>query len=324
VVLVFYEIKNGCDSSLNIRIEAPAKINLFLHMKGRREDGYHLLSTMMQKISLYDTIELSLEEDASLSENQIHYSCNKSYLGKMEKNTAVKAALAFLALMPNRHFSLSIHLIKNIPSQAGLGGGSADAAYVLRALDSVFPGVASRKHCYPLPIGIGADVPFFLYEEAAICEGIGEIIRPVAPVSGLAVLLLKPKGGVSTPQCFAKYDEISANMSQSLVWTDNEKKLLDDFLFPKDESISAKERLLRARPILQNDLYVPSLTFVRPMQYAKRFMERENPITMGMSGSGSCMFGIFENEEAINRLLASKEMDDFRSHKWFVSSVMTR
>ena len=143
-------------------------------MDGKREDGYHLLYSCMQTLSLYDEIEVSVGES---DETGVSFFSDCGFLSSdPKKNTAVAAAVRFMERLGPEKYAVSIGLQKNIPSQAGLGGGSSDAAAVLLAMDRLFPGKVSKEELSGIALSIGADVPFFLCGGTALCEGVGEIL----------------------------------------------------------------------------------------------------------------------------------------------------
>jgi 4-diphosphocytidyl-2-C-methyl-D-erythritol kinase len=181
-------------------VQARAKINLSLDVTGRREDGYHLLSTVMQSVGLSDRVSVSLDPGSS----GIHLTCNRAYLPSDSRNTAWRAAALFLekAGLPA---GVAININKSIPTAAGMAGGSSDAAAVLFAMDRLLPGRLTREQLFALASQIGADVPFCLQGGSVLCEGIGEILTPLPPLTGIPVLLCKPAFGMSTPWVFSRF-----------------------------------------------------------------------------------------------------------------------
>jgi 4-diphosphocytidyl-2-C-methyl-D-erythritol kinase len=179
---------------------APAKINLYLHILGRRADGFHELETLMAPISLGDTLEIDLIS----GEGNIEFTCSDPTLADAKDNLATKAARIFL-----EEFKLTtgvrIHLEKAVPVGAGLGGGSSDAAAVLLALRDLTQIDCPDARLAGLAARLGSDIPFFIYRTQAICRGRGEIIEPVQPKDALQGLLVHPGFGVSTPWCYKTY-----------------------------------------------------------------------------------------------------------------------
>ena len=177
---------------------APAKINLYLHILGRRPDGFHELETLMVPISLGDTLDIELIPSG------IEFSCSDPALSDAQDNLATKAARLFL-----EEFQLStgvrIHLDKRVPVGAGLGGGSSDAAAVLMALRKLTGVDAPDQKLAELASRLGSDIPFFIYQQPAICKGRGEIIEPVKLKGSYQGLLVHPGFGVSTPWAYKTY-----------------------------------------------------------------------------------------------------------------------
>lgn len=184
-----------------LTLPAYAKINLALSIEGRRPDGYHLLRTVMQSIDLADTVRVEVLPDSG-----IELTVSEPEIPTDRKNTAYRAAEAFLQAAGCDR-SVRIAIEKRIPSQAGLGGASADAAAVLRALDQLV-GPVGEEPLLEIAAKIGADVPFCLCGGTRLCEGIGERMTVLPDLPTLWVVLCKPPFGVSTPAAFAAYDAL--------------------------------------------------------------------------------------------------------------------
>lgn len=177
---------------------APAKINLSLRVRRKRDDGFHEIETVMAPLSIFDTLELELREQPGLE-----FTCSDPSLPADETNLAVKAVRHFAASFgfePN----LRLHLKKEIPHGAGLGGGSSDAATVLLALDHLFQTQLPREELARAAAELGSDIPFFIYQSAARCTGRGEIVEP-CEVPSLPLLLIKPPFGVPTPWAYRQW-----------------------------------------------------------------------------------------------------------------------
>ncbi|MHB8961601.1 MAG: 4-(cytidine 5'-diphospho)-2-C-methyl-D-erythritol kinase [Saccharofermentanales bacterium] len=195
-------------------VKVPAKINLSLDVIGRRPDGYHLLETVMQTIGLYDTLIIRVSRDGRPGlPPVISVSCLQEGVPSDARNTAYRAAEAFSGKLTAGEagqdilFSkIVITVRKGIPREAGLGGGSADAAGTLFGLNHLAGGVFTQEELMLLAADIGADVPFCLAGGTSLCRGIGEIIEPVADFGGKPIVLVKPDFGISTPWAFQKLD----------------------------------------------------------------------------------------------------------------------
>lgn len=180
------------DSAL-LGLPAPAKLNLFLHVVGRRPDGKHLLESVFTLIDLHDTIDLfRLEEPVVERTGDV--------IGNVEKDLCVRAARLLMETFDVRS-GVRIHVEKRIPAGAGMGGGSSDAATVLIGLNRLFGLGLSRSALMELGERLGADVPFFIFGRTGFVEGIGEIITPLEiPPASYAVIW--PGRGISTAEIF--------------------------------------------------------------------------------------------------------------------------
>ena len=282
-------------------------------MDGKREDGYHLLYSCMQTLSLYDEIEVSVGES---DETGVSFFSDCGFLSSdPKKNTAVAAAVRFMERLGPEKYAVSIGLQKNIPSQAGLGGGSSDAAAVLLAMDRLFPGRVSKEELSEIALSIGADVPFFLCGGTALCEGVGEILTPMPDLSGLPMLLLKPQRGVSTPFCYKAFDAMGAENIRE----EEKKALKEDLSYGADP----KERLIRAGRSWTNDLQAPAIQSVPEIQDGLDLLSGGGALFSAMSGSGSAVFGIFEKEEDIRRLMGSPEFLRLKNDGWWSAVAKT-
>jgi 4-diphosphocytidyl-2-C-methyl-D-erythritol kinase len=184
----------------DMQVLAPAKINLSLRVFGVREDGFHEIETLIAPISLCD--EIAIEKQS----RWIDFSCDDASLPPSDENLAVRAAKLFFA---NSKVSggVSIALKKKIPHGAGLGGGSSDAAAVLLALNKLFEAPLSREQLIQLGSTVGSDIPFFLFQLAAVCKGRGEIVTALKIKEQMSILLLKPAFSVSTAWAYSKWKD---------------------------------------------------------------------------------------------------------------------
>ena len=197
---------------------APAKVNLFLRVLAREEGGYHQIETLFQALELADRVELRISWEGEPSGIALEVEgVEEGALGPPGENLVVRAARAFLAAAaPSFEGPLpgvGIHLTKRIPHGAGLGGGSSDAAAVLRGLAALLPGRVPPSHLQALAGRLGADVPFFLADTPlALGWGRGDQLLPLPPLPPRALLLLVPSEGISTPWA---YGELAAHRSQA-------------------------------------------------------------------------------------------------------------
>lgn len=182
------------------KLNACAKLNLYLDITGRRGDGYHLLETVMQSISLSDEVTVVVSAG-----NGITLSVSREDIPTDSRNTAYRAAELFLE-KAGASGSVCIDIEKRIPSGAGMGGGSADAAAVLKALNTAFGEPLPETELLGIAAQIGADVPFCLAGGTKLCRGIGEEMSDITAAQG-AFLVVKPEFGCPTGEAYRKYDE---------------------------------------------------------------------------------------------------------------------
>lgn len=184
----------------SLKITANAKINLSLSVLGKREDGYHELDTVMQSIDLSDTVYIEKSD-------KITVECGE-FGG--EDNIAFKTAKAFFA-ESGINAGSAIRIEKRIPSAAGLGGGSADAAAVLCGLDRLYKTGLSYKKLLSIAVKLGADVPFLIKGGTARARGIGEILEPLSSLYGCYFLIAKGEDKPSTGEMFSRLDSVNYN-----------------------------------------------------------------------------------------------------------------
>ena len=185
-----------------MQLRAPAKINLSFKILGRRNDGFHEIETLMAPVSLYDELVLSASDD----DGSVEFSCDDPSLPTGEDNLVVRAARLFFN-STRIAGSARIELRKRVPHGAGLGGGSSDAAAVLLGLNQLFGSGLDPAALAALGAQIGSDVPFFVYQSAAVCRGRGELVVPTALLEPLPLLLLKPAFGVPTPWAYSRWND---------------------------------------------------------------------------------------------------------------------
>ena len=295
-------------------ISAGAKLNLYLKVCGSMPNGYHMLNTLMQEISLCDDISITIDDDRK---HAIETECVNCAPIPNEKNLCYKAAVRFFSALKKKGITrlpfVSIKMKKSIPSEAGLGGGSSDAAAVILALNDHFEEPFSVEELNTIAANTGADTPFFLYGGTCFCEGIGEVITPAPSLSEIPLILIKPASGVSTPRCFAAFDERGV--------TSFDPKAYEVL---KNEILSGKpvgEIFRSYRDLFTNDLEVFAKENVSDIELAERLLDEAGAGFSMMSGSGSCVFGVFDDIEkrdlAYGKIL---ESDIVSSHKMMVYS----
>ena len=227
-------------------VPAPAKLNLFLHITGRRPDGYHLLQSVFMLIDWCDTLHFELRTDGLISRTDLVTTGSQDECGAQALPHDDLSVRAARALQTASGTSLGVHITleKNIPSQAGMGGGSSDAASCLLALQRLWGVRLPPEKLLALALSLGADVPFFLSGSHAWVEGIGEKITPVALPTGHFVVV-KPPAGVSTRDIFTaaelKRDTETATILGFAAYTEGQENLR--FRFGQNDLQSVAQRI---------------------------------------------------------------------------------
>lgn len=258
---------------MKITAFAPAKINLFLDIIGRLDNGYHSLFMVMQSVSLGDTV--TVEE---CKENGIHLTCSEKSLPTDEKNIAYKAAKKLYEAI-GKEPSLRIHLEKKIPFAAGLAGGSADAAGVLVALNEMNGNCFTQRELCKIGLSIGSDVPFCICGGTGLSQNTGGVLSPLEPLKDCYIVLAKPECGVSTAEAYSAADNTSLYHPDCMRMLDVCEK--GDF-----EGICKY-----AGNVFEQVIEVPDR-----VEY-KRIMRKHGASLCQMSGSGPTVFAIFEDKE---------------------------
>ena len=263
---------------------APAKLNIRLKVTGRRPDGYHDLVSVMVPVGLYDRLELRVT-----SERHVVISCQGFFAPSNEENLACRAATAFFS-KTGINAGLSVSLTKNIPVAAGLGGGSSDAACVLKALNRHYSHPLTQKELAGVALGLGADIPFFLMERPCIARGIGEILEPIENWPQLWYVIITPAIEVSTAWV---YERINAGpASGGLELTNEVYQYIIDYL---------KEEPLVIGPMLENDLEQVTAGRFPVIERIKESLAEVGADGALMSGSGPSVFGVFRSQRAAER-----------------------
>ncbi len=272
---------------------APAKINLYLEISSRRPDGYHNIESVMQTVTLFDT--LSFERCTGVGQ-KITLTIDGGDLPLDGTNLCSRAAKLFFETAGIAEYNLSIHIDKHIPIAAGLGGGSSDAAATLIALDELYDTGFSRSELCGIGSRLGADVPFCIMQGISITRGIGDVFAPCAHMPDCYIIVACHGEGVSTPWAYKKLDEM---YDFSL-----RKVSADDFAALMEGGD------LRSVAAGMTNIFESA---VLPEREAAREI-RDSLISAGalramMSGSGPSVIGIFESEasaEAALRGLSEK------------------
>ena len=256
---------------------AYAKVNLTLDVLGKREDGYHDLKSVMQTISLRDDIEIVIGTGADWK-----ISCDKPGIPVDHRNLVWKAADLYCRTMQKDPQGLEIRITKRIPSEAGLGGGSADAAAVLRALNRHYGNPLSILALAELGAQVGSDVPFCVVGGTVMCEGRGERLRKLPDMPDCVMVVCKPDFSISTPVLYQRIDEKEIAHRP-------DHQAMEGALLAGD--------LLKVSQNLCN-VFDPVVTEDHlELNYIKSIFQSYGAIGYQMSGSGSAVYAIVSEFE---------------------------
>lgn len=252
---------------------APAKLNLYLKVVGKRDDGYHFIESIMQTVSLFDVIEMEL-----INKDNILITCDDENIPCDKSNIAYKCAFELFKYVGIKR-GVKINIKKNIPHGAGLGGGSSDGAAVIYGLNKMLSLNLSLNEMMEIGGKVGADIPFMLFGGTAKVTGIGENINRVSSISNCFFIIIKPEAFISTKEAYKRIDEkaLNENNNFSNILTSIENK-----------------NVLEMAKFLENDfeLVAPKVIFE-----VKEELKNKGAINSLMTGSGSAVFGIFKDEE---------------------------
>ncbi len=265
-----------------MQVLAPAKVNLYLRIVGRRPDGYHLLDSLMVPVSLYD--EITVEAESGRPE--IVMTCDDPTVPGGKTNLAYKAA-ALLCREAGVQAGVSINLRKCIPAGAGLGGGSSNAAAVLKSVNILLSLGLPEARLGALAACLGADVPFFIPCRPARVEGIGEILTAVQALPLRWLVIVVPPFGVSTPWAYRRFDE-----------------LLPSELSPVHLAQATAGQWPPAELFI-NDLERAVLPEYPLLAQLKNHLLRLDAQGALMSGSGSAVFGVFRSRAAAEQAVTA-------------------
>ena len=264
----------------SVTVLAPAKLNLSLDVVGTLPNGYHDLDMVMQTIDLYEKIILKTSRDLRLS-------LPGSFVPANDKNTAVKAALAFFDYT-GLLAGVDINVYKRVPVRAGMAGGSADAAGVLVGLNELYGAKLSMSELCAIGAGIGADVPFALLGGTCRVRGVGDLMKALPPCPDCRFVVVMPSVGVSTPEAFARYDTMGS---------------------PVHPDCEAQEQAIR-----KNDLPGVCAAAGNALEHCSgadetpgicKTLRAHGAVTAQMTGSGAAVFGIFDRQDAARKAVAA-------------------
>ena len=265
----------------SLKLLAPAKLNLFLRVLRRREDGFHELETVMTAINVYDTLFFEASDTSEVSLQVVLSPSRTLHSAPVEPIPAGPENLVLRAAQLLRDYAGSkqgarITLFKRIPSAAGMGGGSSDAAATLAGLNRLWNLSLNQAQLIELAARLGSDIGFFLGgRSAAVCRGRGELIEPLEVPTGLYFVVARPASGLSTPAVFKNCRPSTTGPSA------------DEFIQSlRQPSLSRMVRLLH------NDLQAPAESINEDVRELRKHFEKLPLIGHQMSGSGTSYFGI--------------------------------
>jgi len=264
-----------------VKSRSPAKINLFLHITGKREDGYHDLFTLMTFLDLFDDLEFEFGKP------RLSVVCDHPDVPGDESNLAFRAAVLFYenlsaaGIVEDTDDRVKITIRKKIPPGGGLGGGSSNAATVLAVLNRHHGRPFSVSFLKVMGLGLGADVPFFIHGSPAIAQGVGEKLEMCAPLKPYHVVLCFPGIQSSTARVYKNVDFILTNQRKS-----NNNALLN---------LCRAVRVLDIKEFLHNDLESEACRIYPDIGPVKEEMVGFLPDGVLMTGSGSSFYALFSD-----------------------------
>jgi 4-diphosphocytidyl-2-C-methyl-D-erythritol kinase len=261
-----------------VRASAPAKINLSLKVTGRRDDGYHFIHTVMQAVSVRETVELKKN-----GKSGIDLSMTGAKLSPDVTNIAYRAADAFFEYTGIKAFGIDIKIHKTVPIGAGLAGGSADAAAVLAGLNALTDARLPVSELCKIGAQVGADVPFCILGGTALATGVGTDLTVLPPIPDCFFVIAKPEESISTAEAYRLIDSADS---------------MPDPAVSIEDAVKAGDILMVARG-LSNDF--ETVTNLPGVGDIKRIMEQNKALGCRMTGSGSAVFAIFSDRDTAER-----------------------
>ena len=274
---------------------APAKINLFLRILGKRADGYHDIVSLMQKITLYDELTFLPRPKG------IVLQCPNSDLPISEDNLIFRAAEAVFAYT-GYSSGIEITLTKNIPVAAGLGGGSSDAATTLLALNEMWQLGLTKVELMKIGAKLGADVPFFIFGSSAFAQGIGEKLKAWKNPLKLNLVLINPCFSLSTKLV---YESLNLRLTKKRI----------NYSIPRFSELGD---IIRE---MHNDLETASLRMHPELTDIKQLLLRHGALSAMMSGSGPTVFGIFTDESSAKKAAGDLSKISHQGRVFFAQSL---
>ncbi len=271
--------------------QSPCKVNFLLNLLGKRPDGFHELETLIHPVPVCDRLTFDRKG------TNIELTCSDRHLPTDSRNLVYRAAELFLTTAEIKD-GVRIHLEKNVPTAAGLGGGSGDAAVTLLGLNELFSEPLPKTKLFELAASLGSDIPFFLQNGPAIGTGRGEQIKALEQftcLTGKSIILVHPGFGISTPWAYKQMSNFPEAQNGKPGRADKLAALL------------SKDDLAGAAKEFYNSLEAPALKKYPLLVLFQEFFREQGAMTTLMSGSGSATFAIMESQsKAVNVLEAFK------------------
>jgi 4-diphosphocytidyl-2-C-methyl-D-erythritol kinase len=274
----------------SLTLQAPAKVNLRLDVLRKRSDGYHDLRTMMERVSIHDEIQIRIVEKG------LFVQCDNEEVPEDEDNIAFRALKEILAYS-SRNVGVEVYIKKNIPVASGMGGGSSNAAAVIKGINHLLKLKLSKEKLIKIGAKVGADVPFFLFEGPALAEGIGEQLKKIRSMPKLLFLIVNPGIKVSTEAVYNRYNAEH------------------QYVPPQEELPSIYRTKKDVAKILSNDLEKVTIKEFPIIEEIKNELIKSGAIASLMTGSGPTVFGLFSDKIKLTQAfekLARKRKDGWQ------------
>lgn len=278
----------------SISLLSPGKVNLRLDIVGKRSDGYHELRSLMERVSLADEIDMKIVEKG------ITVTCDHEGVPNDESNVAFKAVKEILAYS-SRNVGVEVHIKKRIPVAAGMGGGSSNAATVIKGINHLLKLKLAKEKLMKIGLKVGADVPFFLFEGPALAEGIGEQLKKIKAMPKLLFLIVNPSIAVRTDWVYSRYQ-------------------LEGIKFAGNTEVPNIYRTKKdVAKILHNDLEKVTIKEFPIVGEIKDEMLKLGALASMMTGSGPTVFGIFADKVKLAKAYERMEKKAGREWKIFMA-----
>jgi 4-diphosphocytidyl-2-C-methyl-D-erythritol kinase len=261
-----------------LKLKSYAKINIFLDIEGRRQDGYHLIKTVMQSIDLHDEIYI-----AEIPEDKIEIECSNPLIPTDERNTCWKSA-HIIKTMYNIKSGVKIKIKKHIPSEAGLAGGSSNCAAVITGLNKLWNLNMAQDEMLDIGLRVGADVPFCILGGTYLAEGIGEKLSKLNDFKWENILIIKPEFSMSTAFVYKNLNPQDYNLFEG-------NKIIE--FIDKDEFYNAAKSSSNALEKVVEKFHPEIKDIIKLLLENNAFVSR-------MTGSGSAVFGFFESKQGLD------------------------